>query len=63
MSLQELAKTKDSTIQGVNQGDFDDIEIPRDDVLDVDLNVEDIDLGIQEEELEVSNMLTKANWY
>ena len=45
----------DKKIHEEQAADFDDIEIPRDDVINVDLDVEDIDFKIPDAELELSN--------
>ena len=53
--FQESLRSMDKKIFEERAADFDDIEIPKDDVLDVDLDVEDIDFKIQDTELEISN--------
>ena len=52
---QESLRSVDKKIHEEQAADFDDIEIPRDDAIDVDLDVEDIDFKIPDTELEISN--------
>ena len=40
--------------------DFEDIKVPKDDMLDVNLDIEEIDFKIQENEL--SGLTSKSNW-
>ena len=54
-SYQESLRSVDKKIHEEQAADFDDIEIPRDDVINVDLDVEDIDFKIPDAELELSN--------
>ena len=41
---------------------FDDIDLPKEDSLDVDLDIAEIDFKIPETELAISGLSTKSNW-
>ena len=41
---------------------FDDIDLPKVDSLDVDLDIAEIDFKIPENELAISGLSTKSNW-
>ena len=41
---------------------FDDIDLPKEDSLDVDLDIAEIDFKIPETELAISGLSNKSNW-
>ena len=60
--FQDSSKPKDQKIQGTKVDTFEDIEVPKGEVLQVDLNVEELDFEIEASELEIP-ITAASSWY
>ena len=57
-----MNRQRDGKVSQLITDNFDDIDLPKEDSLDVDLDIAEIDFKIPETELAISGLSTKSNW-
>lgn len=57
-----LDRQREGKVSQLITDNFDDIDLPKVDSLDVDLDIAEIDFKIPENELAISGLSTKSNW-